>query len=510
VTDHGLGNGNGRRLPGAATAAPRGGDSRLSDLDLLVVGGGVSGLALARETLLRRPDWSVAVIEAEDRPGGTMRSDRAAGCLCEWGPNGFLTNVPHTWDLAVDLGLADRLLPAHSNAEKRFLWVKGGLKPLPMKPGAFFRSDLLSLRGRLRVLAEPFMPKGPSSGDESVYSFASRRIGSEAASVLVDAMVSGIYAGDPENLSLKAAFPKMAAMEERYGSLVRAMIALMRERKRARKAAPAAGGGPMGPGGSLTSFDEGMEVLIARLAEILGTRLSTGTRVAAVARTADGYRVSLESRGDLRSVTARNVVLAVPSYAAASIVKDVAPRLAWRLDEIPYAGITVACLIYERDQIAHPLDGFGFLVPRGQGPRILGCIWTGSIFPPHVRGRHVLMRAMVGGARDPEGAILSEGRTVDLVHGELDRTLGGIKGRPAEVRLYRHPKGIPQYVPGHPERLRAIGDDLAALPGLYLAGNAYRGIGVNDCVREARELAGRLTGSDAPVPSPAAAPEVRR
>ncbi len=498
MTDHVLGNGNGGRRPGAATAAPRGGVTPRPDLDLLVVGGGVSGLAAAREALLRRPEWSVAVIEAEDRAGGTMRSDRAAGCLCEWGPNGFLTNVPDTWDLAVDLGLAERLLPAHPNAEKRLLWVKGGLKPLPMKPGAFFRSDLLSVRGRLRVLLEPFMPKRSAAGDESVYSFASRRIGPEAASVLVDAMVSGIYAGDPENLSLEAAFPKMAAMEARYGSLVRAMIALMRERKKARRATPAAGGGPMGPGGALTSFDEGMEVLIRRLAEILGSRLFTGTRVTGLTPIADGYRVDLESRGGARSVSARNVVMAVPSHVAAAILKDAAPRLAWRLDEIPYAGITVACLIYPRSHVAHPLDGFGFLVPRGQGPRILGCIWTGSIFPPHVHGDHVLLRAMVGGARDPEGAILSEGRTVDLVHGELDRMLGGIKNRPAEVRLYRHAKGIPQYVLGHPERLRAIGEDLAALPGLHLAGNAYRGIGVNDCVREARELAERLTAAGSP------------
>jgi oxygen-dependent protoporphyrinogen oxidase len=165
----------------------------------------------------------------------------------------------------------------------------------------------------------------------------------------------------------------------------------------------------------------------------------------------------------------------------------------------------VACLIYDRKQVAHPLDGFGFIVPRGQGPRLLGCIWTGSIFPPHARGDRVLMRAMVGGVRDPEGAALSEGRTVDLVHGELDRLLGGVQGTPRDVRLYRHPKGIPQYSMGHPERLRALEAGLAEFPGLHVLGNAYRGIGVNDCVREAKALADRLTGAAAlgSVPAPA-------
>ncbi len=483
--------------PGARTAAaePAGDGARTgAPVDVVVVGAGVSGLTVAREVLRLDPERSVTVLEAEGGPGGTMRSDRVAGCLCEWGPNGFLTNVPHTWELARELELGDRLLPADPSAERRFLWVRGELRALPMKPPAFMKSDLLSLKGRLRILLEPFMGRGPE-GDETVMSFASRRIGPEAASVLVDAMVSGIYAGDPSNLSLRAAFPRMADMEARHGSLVKAMLALRRERKR-RAAGP--GGGPMGPGGALTSFDEGMEVLIRRLASILGPRLATGIRVTAMAPHPGGWRLTVEDREGIRTVAARQVVLAVPSYVAQALLEPCAPRLALRLGEIPYAGITVACMIYDRSQVRHPLDGFGFLVPRGQGPRLLGCIWTGSIFPPHVSGGKVLLRAMVGGARDPEGAALSEGRTVDLVHGELDRMLGGIEGRPAETALYRHPKGIPQYTPGHPERLEALARGLEAHPGIHLAGNAYRGIGVNDCVREARELARTLTGSAAP------------
>jgi oxygen-dependent protoporphyrinogen oxidase len=473
--------------------------------DLVIVGAGVSGLALVREVLERRPQWSIALLEAESHPGGTMRSDWVGGCLCEWGPNGFLTNVPETWDLAQQVGLRERLLVANGNSERRFLWVKGALKALPMKPGAFFRSDILSRRGRARVLLEPFMPRGPA-GDESVFSFASRRIGREAASVLVDAMVSGIYAGDPEQLSLRSAFPRMREMEETHGSLVRAMIA----KRRASRGGGVKAGGPMGPGGTLTSFDEGMEVLIRRLAEIAGPRLEVSTRVTDFETVSGGYRVEAAGPGGTRSLLTRRFVLAVPSFAGQAILRRRLPRTARALEAIPYAGITVACLVYDRKQIAHPLDGFGFLVPRGQGPRMLGCIWTGSIFPPHVRGRRVLMRAMVGGARDPEGAALPEGRTVDLVHGELDRLLGGISGPPKETRLFRHPKGIPQYAMGHPERVERLERELEGFPGLHLLGNAYRGIGVNDCVREARALAERLVEEPAPRAGRPAATEVAR
>ena len=169
---------------------------------------------------------------------------------------------------------------------------------------------------------------------------------------------------------------------------------------------------------------------------------------------------------------------------------------AFRIREIPYAPISVVCLIYDRQQVRHPLDGFGFLVPRGQAVRMLGCIWTGSIFPEHVAEGRVLLRTMVGGARDPEGAGMADGPLVDLVHGELRRILGEIEGRPREVRIFRHPLGIPQYALGHLGRLERLQSGLGRAPGLHLAGNAYRGIGVNDCVREASDLAGRITSDD--------------
>ena len=455
--------------------------------DLVVIGGGISGLVTAREAARLHPEWTITVLEAEDRPGGTMRTERVAECICEWGPAGFLTNVPYTRDLAVELGLGDRLLPARDAAENRYLWVRGALRPVPLNPAAFLRSDLLSVKGRARVLAEPLMPKRASGQDESVLAFASRRIGSEAAQTLVDTMVSGIYAGDSGNLSLRATFPRMLEMEERYGSLIRAMIAAKRAKKNS--------GGPGGPGGVLTSFAQGMEVLIQGLAEALGPRLVNGARMTEISRQGRDFAIHAEVAGASRVWRARQLVLAVPSYSAAKLSEPFAPVLAGELESIPYAGLSVVCLIYQRSQIPHPLHGFGFLVPRDQGLRILGAIWVGSVFPDHVPPDRVLLRVMLGGARDPEGPMLSEGRTIDIAHAEVSRVLGGINGVPMATRLFRHPKAIPQYVLGHPERLERIERERAHHSGLHLAGNAYRGIGVNDCVRESRALAERITAS---------------
>ena len=436
-----------------------------------------------------------------------MLTDRVGGCLGEWGPNGFLTNVPQTWDLAVDLGLADRLLPADDSAEQRYLWVNGALRALPMKPPAFFTSDILSVKGRLRVLLEPFQGKGPED-DETVFSFASRRIGREAASVLVDAMVSGIYAGDPANLSLKAAFPRMRNMERQYGSLVKALIAIKREARRKKTK----GGGPMGPGGRLTSFDEGMEVLIRTLADGLGSRLRTGVSVTGLApargRLSPDAGGPRRARGALRaSGGAGHPVLRVPCHPQGELSQGglAAGRDSLRGDHRGLHGL--------RARTGQPLPG-GVRVHRAAGA---GAAASGL----HLGGEHLSRPCLAkpraparpwwAGPATPEAALLSEGRTVDLVHGELDRMLGGINGRPVEVGLFRHAKGIPQYVPGHPERLDAIDRDLAGHPGLYLAGNAYRGIGVNDCVREAQALGGPVgRGRATPCPRAAAPEEVRR
>ncbi len=454
--------------------------------DLLIIGAGISGLVLARDVAAARPDWRIRLLEAGDVPGGTMRSERVDGCLCEWGPNGFLTNVPYTWDLAHELGLESRLRIADDNAQKRFVYLRGRLRELKTDPIGFLGSGVLSFGGCLRILAEPFAPRS-SEPDESIFDFAARRIGTEAADVLVRAMVTGIFAGDPRQLSLRAALPRMADMEDRYRSLVKAMFAIKKQRKQEGRES----GGPAGPGGRLVSFDEGMQVLVERLRDELGDRLETGVAVRRVERNGDGFNV--ETPAGPRS--ARRVVLAIPSFTAAKLLGESFRQVAEQVDSIPYAGVNVVCLIYDRDGLTPPLDGFGYLVPDIRDARHLGCIWTGSVFPDHIADGRVLLRAMVGGTRDPEGVELDDDALVDMVHGELETTLGGMKAQPRSAKVFRWSKAIPQYPVGHPQQMERLEQRLAETPGLHVAGNAYRGIGVNDCVREARALARKILES---------------
>jgi oxygen-dependent protoporphyrinogen oxidase len=496
---------------------------------VLVLGGGISGLTVAHGLLRQRESLPVPlevfVLEPERRPGGSMKTDLVDGYVVEWGPNGFLDREPATLDLARELSLETSLLRANRSAEKRYLFRGGRLRLLPMSPGAFLTSDVLSPAGRLRVLLEPLVPPrrvDHGEDDESVLDFASRRIGREAATVLVDAMVSGIYAGDAAELELRSTFPRMQAMERDHGGLFRAMLAMRKAKRMAAGASARAGGpagtggpatvggsprvatqagdgGPTGPGGTLTSFPKGMETLIRELALHLGDSLRTGVDVRYVL--AGGSAASREYwvrvDGDpgpmpedfrLRPgvLRADAIVVATPAHRADDLLREMDPALAQELHEIPYAGLAVVSTAYRLGDLRSPLDGFGFLVPRREGLRILGSIWVSSIFPPHAPGGFGFLRTMIGGAHDPDAVGLPDEGLLAITASDLERTMG-LRATPVFTRIHRQPKGIPQYVRGHGSRLAGIHDALTRYPGFYLAGNAYRGIGLNDCIREGRE-----------------------
>lgn len=452
---------------------------------VVVVGGGVAGLSVCYELIERakaRPgSLEVVCLEAADRPGGNIRTDREGGFTCEWGPNGFLDNVPATPALVERVGLRDRVLRSDQSAAIRFIFRGGRLRRLPSGPLSFLVSDILSLRGRLRVLAEPFVPPRRDEGEESVANFVERRIGGEAASVLVDAMVSGIYAGDVGALSLEATFPKMHRMEKDHGGLMRAMMARRRE--------GGSGGGPAGPGGTLTSFKGGLEELIAGLSGAVGPALRLRHRVSRVDEMGvRGYRVSV---ADQPSIDADAVVLACPAWQAAEIASDIDPELSAALSGIPSASLAVVHFAYDLDDLPVPPRGFGFLVPRGEGPRILGTLWASSIFPGRAPEGKALLTSMIGGAHDPEAVGLGDGALVDLVRKDL-ATAMRIEKPPRFARIFRHTRGIPQYVLGHVARLAAIDRRTSAHPGLFVCGNSYRGISVNACVDEAPRIAANV------------------
>jgi len=412
--------------------------------------------------------------EAENRLGGTIGTDRVNGFISDWGPNGFLDRVPLTLEMISELDADDMLVGARNASGKRFILRHQKLHEISASPPAFLRSSLLSMKGRLRVASEPFAKKRRSDDDESIYDFAARRIGPEAASVMIDSMVSGIFGGNARELSLEACFPVMKEMEDQYGSLFKAMIA----KKRAAKKEGRKSSGPAGPGGRLTSFTGGLNSLIEIFERRYGDAITTGCPIAKVTRSEDGYRVS---RNGGSAVDFDAVVCATPAYVTAELVSDINPGLTRQLKEIPYASITVVCLGYRRKDIEHDLDGFGFLVPRGEGLRILGTIWTSSIFPGRAPEGMAQLRTMIGGATDPDAINLSDGELLDTVTGELGPILDIIRA-PSYVRIFRYPRGIPQFVIGHPARMKQMESLLKAYPGLYFTGNAYRGVGLNDCV----------------------------
>jgi oxygen-dependent protoporphyrinogen oxidase len=457
---------------------------------VIVVGGGPSGLVLGRELVTRGAGAvDVTVYEAQVHPGGKAWTEHEAGYVIERGPEGFLDSAPATLALVRDVGLAERLLPASAGASKRYLYARGALRTVPTNPVAFFGSGILSFGGRLAVLGEPFRPRN-RSGDETVASFARRRLGAEAAASLVGAMVRGVYAGDAESLSMSAAFPRLAALERQHGSLVKALVAL-RWSKLGEGGGGQAAGGPAGPSGRLMSFESGMAELGEALATALAGRFVLGRPAVAVSRTGGGggggarWRVEF---ADGRSEYCDAVALATEPWRASRLVAAASSGLGSALAEIPAAPVVVVALGFATQDIRHRLDGFGFLVPPTEPLRMLGCLWSSATFARRAPQGRVLLRVMLGGSHDAAVLDLPDDRLVRLVLAELDRTLG-LRGSPDMIRIIRWPTGIPQYTLGHGERLARIARELERLPGLYLAGNGYRGIALNDCVVASQAVA---------------------
>jgi oxygen-dependent protoporphyrinogen oxidase len=414
----------------------------------------------------------VLLLEASERLGGYVRSERFDGILFEHGPQGFLGESPGVLDLVDGLGLRGSLLPAGEAARRRWIYRGGRLVAIPTSPVAFLASSLLSAGGMLRLLGEPWAREAPD-GPESVHAFAERRVGREAAEVLVDAMVTGILAGDPKALSIDACFPKMPRLEREHGGLFRGFRA---KRK--------AGGSPFGA--RLHSLRGGMEDIARAMASSLEGRVRRKALAVAIERRGAGWVVRLDSG---EAVEADAVVVAVPARIAARLLDGAAVELAGHLREIRCATVAVAGLVFVRERVRHSLDGYGFLVPGGRFP-ILGCLFESSVFPGRAPEGKVLLRAMLGGTRNPDAA----SRPPDVIVAnalEALRPILGIDGDPHETHCVAHGDAIPQYDLAHPDRLRRIERALEALPGLHLAGASYRGVSVNHLVGEAKAIAAR-------------------
>lgn len=442
--------------------------------DILIIGAGISGLASA--WFLRQRGHRVRVLEAAAEPGGCLRTVVRDGFLIEAGPNSTLSKGGAFDELVQGAGLAAELIEANPLAKRRFVVKHSVPVALPGSPPAFIKSGLFSARAKLRLLAEPFI--GRASTEESVAQFVRRRLGQEFLDWAVDPFVSGVYAGDPEKLSVRAATARIYALEAEHGSLIGGALA---------RALRGQASGPQ-PRGRLVSFRAGMQALPRALAATLGDAVTLN-------ETATGLVRNPAGRWQVRTATkvyeADCVVLAVAAEQAAVLLEPLDAGVARELRAIRYPPVMSVALAYARNQVRHALDGFGMLIPRREARATLGALFSSTLFPGRAPADAVLLTAFIGGARNEGVAAIEDAALVAQVTADL-RGLLGIEGEPRLTVVHRWPRAIPQYELGHLERIARVDAALARLPGVYARANWRDGISVADCVTNAQQFALRL------------------
>jgi protoporphyrinogen/coproporphyrinogen III oxidase len=439
----------------------------------IVVGGGISGLTCAYA--LRKAGIDAILLEASPRPGGVIRSEASGGFLCEWGPQSFSSTVS-LLALIRELGLENQLLQAPPRAP-RFVLINGKLKPVPLSPLAFLASSLLSLRTKFSIFRDPLGSSYPPEEDESIAAFVRRKFSAELLDRLVGPFVSGIYAGDPEALSLRGAFPQLHEAEKSSGSILRGMIRLAKSRTEPRHHP------------TLLSFRDGNDTLVRTLAEKLGPALRCGIEVREIQYTgANTFRLLAQSGSESLDLEAGRVVFSTPTSVSSRLLKQLLPACESSLEQITYAPVAVVSLGYRRSDVGHSLEGFGFLVPRSAALRTLGTVWNSSLFPGRAPENHVLLTSFVGGALDSAALELSREELASLVHRELT-TLLDLQQPPVMTRVTLHPRAIPQYNLGHSQRLAAIDAARSAAPGIWFTGNYFRGPAIGACIEMSLSVA---------------------
>ena len=442
----------------------------------MVVGAGIAGLAAG--VALQASAGEVFVLDASDRPGGVMRTDHVSGYVVERGPNTFQVKPP-MWESLRELGLAEAALAARPASRLRLIYHEGALVPVPMSPLAFARSPLLSARGKLRLLAEPFLRRGEPAA-ESVAEFARRRLGPEVASNLVGPFLTGVYAGDEEQLGADAVFGTLTDLERSHRSVALGGIARALRRK-----------GPRAPRGTW-SGPKGLGPFARQIAERLVE--PPALRATAVDLHRGGDRWVLEISGAMgeMSVATRRVVLALPAWAAAELLAAVEPEMSRLLAGIEYAPIVSVPLGVDPADVAHPIEGFGFLVPRDAGIPLLGCLFMSRLFPDRAPAGRELLQCMIGGRRWPGAVSEPEDALLGRVVADLDQTLG-LRGEPVSLGPSRWARAVPQPGRDHVQRVAELRRRAAALGGLALAGAHLDGVGVPDAyasgLRAAADLA---------------------
>jgi len=449
-----------------------------------VIGGGVTGLTVA--FCLKGKGVPVTVYEASRRVGGVIQSIREGGFLAEFGPNTILETSPRIGQLVRDAGLAGRRLDPDPKAEARYVVRYGRPVAMPSSPLGFFTSELFTAKAKLALLREPFVPPRRDGKEESVAEFVIRRLGREFLDHAIDALVAGVYAGDPCKLSLPEAFPKLGQLEARYGSLIKGQIFGARERKRrgevAKDRAPK------------FSFDEGLQVLPDTLRERLGEAVRLEATVIGLIQGPAHGGWTVEARQDGREMRAEHsaVIYAGTAYRLAEMPVQAQPPLSLApFAEIRYPPVASVVLGFRREDVAHPCQGYGMLIPRIEGFKILGAIFSSSLFPNRAPAGHLMLTSYVGGERYPELASLPPPELVALTCQDL-RVLLGVKGKPTYQHVVFYPRAIPQYTLGY-GRYRGLMTEIERqAPGLFFAGHYRDGISLSDSIVSGCNVAERV------------------
>lgn len=452
---------------------------------IAVIGAGITGLTAAFR--LQRSGFGVTVYESDGRVGGVIRSIREDGYLAEFGPNTVLETSPKIRELVTDLGLDDRRMYSDPHAENRYLVRARKTVKLPGSLRAFLSTPLFSAGAKARLLWEPFVRRAPAEREECVAEFVKRRIGQEFLDYAINPLVAGIYAGDPNKLSVLHAFPKLHEVEQRWGSLILGQVLGARERKRRAEVSK--------QNATKLSFDEGLEVLTQTLHARLGSAVRLNTTVTAIRSGPAGWRVSARQSGraEPEEMDHSAVIYCGPAYRFSEIQWGGETRIdGGSLSRINHPPVASVVLGFRRSDVAHPLDGFGMLVPQVEGLNILGTLFSSSLFPNRAPSNHVTLTTYVGGTRAPELALLKPSRLVELVVNDL-RKLVGVSGKTTFEHCVLYPKAIPQYEVGYGRFKQLMDAYEAGAPGFFLAGNYREGISLSDSILSGWKTAERVT-----------------
>ncbi len=467
---------------------------------VVIIGGGIAGLATAYYLHERgRGAVDYTLIESAPYLGGKIVSAREKGFIVEGGPDSFLTTKTAALELCRALGLDDQLIGTNDAGRKVFVWSRGKLRAMPdgvmliipTKIMPFVQSSLISWQGKLRMGMDALIPPRRDDGDESLSHFVRRRLGAEALDKIAEPMIAGIYVADAENLSLQSTFPRFLDMEKKYGSLLRGVIAQKRASQGNRN-----GNGSGKPTTSMFMTLRGglqqlVEAMVARLnqdALVLNRCVMTVKREGDHQGDLGQYIVTLNDGTQIR---ADDVVFATPAYVTADFVQSIDPGLAEKLRAIRYVSTATVSLGFKRSELSHPLDGFGFVVPRSEKRNILACTWSSTKFNDRAPVGYALVRAFIGGAHAEHLVDQDDATLAEIARAEL-RAMMGITATPVLTKVYRWQKANPQYEVGHAARIADIDQRVAQYPGLHLAGGAYHGVGIPDCIESGMRAAEKI------------------